>query len=72
MATVLYVVAEVVRRLAMLTQPFMPESCSRLLDQLGVPADRRHFAALGRAAASPARPLPKPVGVFPRHVDAVG
>ena len=41
-----------------------------LLDQLGVPADRRGFGDLGRAAALvPGTPLPKPEGVFPRHVE---
>jgi methionyl-tRNA synthetase len=71
MATVLYVVADVVRRLAILAQPFMPDSCGRLLDQLAVPADRRRFAALDmRLSAGTA--LPKPVGVFPRFVDPAG
>ena len=64
----LYVVADVVRRLAILAQPFMPDSCSRLLDQLAVPADRRQFAALDRLVA-PGTALPKPTGVFPRFVD---
>jgi methionyl-tRNA synthetase len=68
MATVLYVVAEVVRRLTILTQPFMPESCGRLLDQLAVPADQRQFADLGKALV-PGTALPKPVGVFPRFVE---
>ena len=35
----LFVAAETLRRLALLTQPFMPESASRLLDQLCVPRD---------------------------------
>ena len=69
MATVLYVVAEVVRRLAILAQPFMPDSCNRLLDQLAVPADRRRFADLGQALAA-GTPLPKPAGVFPRFVES--
>jgi methionyl-tRNA synthetase len=68
MGTVLYVVAEVVRRLALLMQPFMPQSCAKLLDQLAVPAERRDFAAL--AAALPGgTPLPAPSGVFPRFVE---
>ncbi|MEA2781871.1 MAG: methionyl-tRNA synthetase [Rhodospirillaceae bacterium] len=68
MGTVLYVVAEVVRRLAILAQPFMPDSCGRLLDQLAVPADQRQFAALdGMLTAGVS--LPKPEGVFPRFVD---
>ncbi len=68
MATVLYVVAETVRRLSILTQPFMPDSCGRLLDQLAVPAGERSFAALEKALV-PGTALPKPVGVFPRFVE---
>ena len=34
MATVLYVLADVIRRLAIVIQPFMPHSMGKLLDQL--------------------------------------
>jgi methionyl-tRNA synthetase len=70
MNTVLYVLAETIRRLAILTQPFMPDSCGRILNQLGVPADRRSFAELGAGRAlAPGSALPKPEGVFPRFVE---
>ena len=46
MKAVLYVLAEVIRHLAIILQPFMPDSCGRMLDQLAVPADRRGFNAL--------------------------
>ncbi len=70
MATVLYVLAEVIRHLAVLTQPFMPESASRILDQLAVAADRRSFAQLGEAGRlAHGTLLPKPEGVFPRYVE---
>jgi methionyl-tRNA synthetase len=69
MGTVLYVVAEVLRRLAILTQPFMPGSCGRLLDQLAVPAERRRFADLEQGLDA-GTGLPKPEGVFPRFVEA--
>jgi methionyl-tRNA synthetase len=69
MATVLWVLAETVRRLAILTQPFMPDGSAKLLDQLGVPADARDFAALATPLAAET-PLPKPAGVFPRYVEA--
>ncbi|MBT5047606.1 MAG: methionine--tRNA ligase, partial [Rhodospirillaceae bacterium] len=36
MATVLYVLAETIRHVAILLQPFMPDSCGRMLDQLSV------------------------------------
>ena len=70
MATVLYVLAETIRHLALLTQPVMPDSSARLLDQLAIPADARDFAALGEGhALKPGTPLPAPQGVFPRYVE---
>ena len=66
--TVLYVTAEVVRQVAILAQPVMPDSSAKLLDSLGVPAGARDFAALAtRITAGTA--LPAPVGVFPRYVE---
>jgi methionyl-tRNA synthetase len=71
MATVLYVLAETIRRLAILAQPVVPDAAARMLDQLAVPADRRSFADLGDDAALAAgTALPKPQGVFPRFVEA--
>src|SRR3954447_8498195 len=66
--TVLYVTAEVVRQVAILTQPVMPDASAKLLDSLGVPQDARTFKALStriKAGGS----LPPPVGVFPRYVE---
>src|SRR6185312_9799511 len=46
--TVLYVTAEVVRQIAILTQPVMPAASAKLLDSLGVgEGDARMFSALG-------------------------
>jgi methionyl-tRNA synthetase len=70
MGTVLYVTAEVVRQIAILAQPFVPEGAGRLLDLLGVPANERDFSALGsgrRIAAGTKLPAPQPV--FPRYVE---
>ncbi len=69
MATVLYVLAEVIRHLAILVQPVVPGAAAKLLDQLAVPADRRDFAALATPLA-PGTVLPKPEGIFPRFVEA--
>jgi methionyl-tRNA synthetase len=70
--TVLYVLAETVRHLAILVQPFMPQSIERMLNQLAVPADARNFAFLGeKGALKSGTPLPKPEGVFPRYVEEV-
>jgi methionyl-tRNA synthetase len=68
--TVLYVTAEVIRQVAILAQPFMPDSAAKLLDLLGVPADQRDFAKLGGAhRLKPGLALPAPVPVFPRYVE---
>ncbi|GAC68636.1 methionine--tRNA ligase [Gordonia soli] len=64
--TVLYVCAEVVRIVALLSQPVLPESTSRLLDLLGVDGQDRTFAAIGRRLAVGAG-LPTPTPVFPRY-----
>ncbi|MCP8893419.1 methionine--tRNA ligase [Shinella daejeonensis] len=69
MGTVLYVTAEVVRQIAILLQPFMPQSAVKLLDLVAVPADRRGFSALGptgRLVSGTALDAPTPV--FPRYV----
>ena len=67
MATVLYVTAEVLRIVAILVQPVMPDSMARLLDQLGQPeGEARQFSALGTRLAAGTE-LPKPSGVFPRY-----
>ena len=55
MATVLHTLAEVIRRLALLTQAFMPDASARILDQLAVAADARSLASYDGAAALPAR-----------------
>ena len=71
MNTVLYVMAEITRHLAILMQPFVPTSANKMLDQLGVAADARTFAHLGSAHALTPGPLPAPSPVFPRWVPHV-
>jgi methionyl-tRNA synthetase len=70
MNTVLYVTAEVIRQLAILAQPVMPDSCAKMLDQLSVAAEARDFTNLGEGGRiAPGTPLPKPQGIFPRLVE---
>ena len=71
MAAVLYHLAEAIRRLALLTQAFMPAASEKILDQLAVPAERRTLDFYPSAAGrlEPGTALPKPAGVFPRYVD---
>jgi methionyl-tRNA synthetase len=67
---ILYVLAEAIRHLGILGQPYMPESCGRMLDQLAVAADARDFSCLGPDhALSAGTALPKPEGIFPRLVE---
>jgi methionyl-tRNA synthetase len=68
MHAVLRVLVDVIRPIATLLQPFMPDSMTRMLDQLGVPADARDFASLNTTLPVGAL-LPAPIGIFPRYVD---
>jgi methionyl-tRNA synthetase len=71
MSAVLATLCEAIVDLAIAIQPVIPASAAKLLDQLGVPADQRSWAALadegryGRLAAS-GFTLAAPTPVFPR------
>jgi methionyl-tRNA synthetase len=69
MATVLYTLAEVLRHLGIVMQPFVPGAAAMLLDQLAVPPEARRFADLADRLP-PGRALPAPRGIFPRFVEA--
>ena len=68
--TILYATAEVLRQIAILALPFMPDAAGKLLDLLAVPPPERIFSFLGGAhrIASGAK-LPTPAPVFPRYVE---
>ncbi len=69
MATVLYVTAEIVREIAILLLPVMPQSAAKLLDLVAAPEDKRDFAALGPAGRLVSgTEISKPEPVFPRYV----
>ena len=70
MRTVLYTLAETLRHLAILAQPFVPGAAQKLLDQLAIPDAARSFAALADAPLVPGTQLPKPDAIFPRFVEA--
>jgi methionyl-tRNA synthetase len=68
--TVLYVTAEVIRQVAILAQPFVPESAAKMLDLLNIPSAERDFSRLGgshRLAAGTT--LPPVAPVFPRYIE---
>jgi methionyl-tRNA synthetase len=67
MATVLHVTAELLRRIAILIQPYVPGSAAKLLDLLAVPEKERAFSHLDGSLKA-GTPLPAPAPVFPRYV----
>jgi methionyl-tRNA synthetase len=70
MGTILYVTAEIVRRVAILSQPYVPDAASKLLDQLGVAPSERTFEALAPGVAlRPGGKIATPQPVFPRYVE---
>ena len=68
MEAVLRVLVDVIRPIATLLQPFMPDSMGRMLNQLGVPPEARDIASLDTPIAG-GTILPAPAGVFPRYVE---
>ena len=68
METVLWTTAEVIRMVAILIQPYVPQSAAKFLDLLAVPENARdfsHFTLRLQAGLD----LPAPTAVFPRFVD---
>ena len=67
MATVLYVLAEVVRVLGIAVQPVTPESANKILDQIKIPEDERSFEHISDTyKLKSGTSIDKPEGVFPR------
>ena len=70
MGEVLAVLAETIRKIAILVQPVMPYSAGRILDQLGVdPAQRDFNFLVGEARLRSGQGIAKPEPIFPRFVD---
>ncbi len=70
MGTVLYVLCEGIRCLALAVQPVMPESSAKLLDQLRISQNERLFAHISPAyALKSGTVIDQPQGVFPRIVE---
>lgn len=69
MQTVLYVLAEVIRCLAIAVQPVTPVAAAKLLDQLHIPDTQRTLADICEdRALPPGLEIPQPEGVFPRLI----
>jgi methionyl-tRNA synthetase len=73
MKTVLYVLAEAIRCLAISVQHTVPTSAARMLDQLCTPTDERLFVHMrGDYALKPGTVIEKPEGIFPRISESDG
>ena len=68
METVLWTTAEVIRRVGILCQPFIPASAAKLLDLLAI-TDRDFVHVDAAHALVPGAALPAPQPVFPRYVE---
>ena len=70
MGTVLYVLAEVIRNVALMIQPYMPDSAGKILDQLKIDVDARNFTHVSSDhKLAVASVIDKPEGIFPRIID---
>ncbi|PJB70439.1 MAG: methionine--tRNA ligase [Alphaproteobacteria bacterium CG_4_9_14_3_um_filter_47_13] len=70
MGTVLYVLAETIRCLALMMLPVTPESAAKMLDQLDIPEAERDFSFISDAhKLKSGTPIHKPEGIFPRIVE---
>jgi len=70
MATVLYVLCEVIRNVALVLQPFMPDSMAKMLELLKIQDDACLLSYAGAAGAlASGTSLDAPEGIFPRFID---
>ena len=70
MEVVLYVLAEVIRCLAITMLPVTPDAANKILDQLEIDADQRYLAHVDAGhALKGGTIIRKPEGVFPRIVE---
>jgi methionyl-tRNA synthetase len=68
--SVLFVTAEVLRVIGILTQPFIPQAAEKLLDLLGVRTDSRAYVyAAPEHRLFAGEGLPAPAPIFPRYVE---
>lgn len=65
METVLYVLMDVLRYMAVLASPFIPTTAAKLMDQLALSAVQRTMAGFNIPLVA-GTPLPIPQGLFPR------
>jgi methionyl-tRNA synthetase len=65
MGTVLYVLSETIRRIAVMLEPVIPTSCEKILKLIGAEAEMCTFDSIKQRIAS-GTPVMKPTPIFPR------
>jgi len=71
--TILAVTIETLRLVGLMTQPFMPQASSKLLDLLSVDRSSRDFTFMkAEARVEAGTLLPTPQAIFPRYVENEG
>tara|TARA_B100001287_G_scaffold207667_1_gene176676 strand:- start:215 stop:661 length:447 start_codon:yes stop_codon:yes gene_type:complete len=67
METVLWVTVEMIRKISIMLQPVMPESCNRLLDLLCVKNNERFLSFISdEFSLTPGKAIKEPVIIFPK------
>jgi methionyl-tRNA synthetase len=63
--TVLYVLVELLRLIAIYLEPVMPTSCGKLFDQMGIPEDYRSFESISKSLPNGLQTT-NPQPIFPK------
>jgi len=72
MKTVLYTLAETIRRMAIMLEPVIPMSCGRILDLIGASEELRTFASIADdSRLVPGTAVLEPTPIFPRIEENV-
>lgn len=68
-ATVLYNTLEILRRIAIILQPFIPTSAEKLLNMLAIEKHQRGFRDISSHSIQAGKQLPKTEVLFPRYLN---
>ena len=66
MNDVLWILADTIRKIAIIVQPFMPDSSTKILDQLSIDITERDFSYLDSKHAIKINKINPPSPIFPR------
>jgi methionyl-tRNA synthetase len=67
MQSVLWVTVEMIRKVSIMLQPVMPDSCKKLLDLLCIKDDYRSLSFIGdEFSLVPGKAIKEPVIIFPK------